>query len=370
MKRICVGLLALAIFLGIGSAQVLAGETTFGGEVHAHWLLHLNDHGQGKNFNYFNVHRGWLIVDHQFSEKYQANFVLEATARGGQEFSTNYDAHIRSAYVQANAVFKYFDLRFGMHDVIWIDQVEKLWGLRYVDEVSLHKLGYLPRADLGFSIIGTCPGSWGVLALQVMNGAGYTESEENKYKDFAMFAKLIPFPKSPDWSEVAFMGQYYSGKPNVADGSGGRSFSDNTLKTRMQVAGVFKYRKWVTAFGEYFVAKDDANWNNGTEDEFVDEAQGYTLFGRMYVATSEKWLSRVSVFGKYEWVDKNKNAQGLLADLGDLRYLTAGVAYEPTENFELALAIRRDTVNEIENDIRIAEIESNSFLITVKAFMK
>jgi hypothetical protein len=373
MKRICVGLLAVAILLGIGSAQVLAGETTFGGEVHAHWLLHLNEQGQGKNFNYFNVKRGWLIVDHKFDEKYEAHFILESAARGGASTLTGnsgYDTRIRTAYIQANNVLRYLDLRFGMHDLLWMEAVEKLWGLRFVDEVSLHKLGYLNRADLGGSIVGHCPGAWGVLALQVMNGAGYTGTEENKYKDFVMFAKINPFPKSPDWSEVAFLGQYYMGYPNVSDGSGGVSFSDNTMKDRMQVAAVMKYRKWFTAFGEYFIAKDDANWNNNTDDEFVNEANGYTLFGRLYVATSEKWLSHVSLFGKYEWVDKNKNADGLDADDGDLRFLTVGAAYEVREGLEMAIVVRRDTVNEKVLDLRIDEVETNSLQLTMKALIK
>ncbi len=377
MKRICMGLLAVVILLGIGAAQVLAGETKMGGEVHANWLLHLNNQGLQKNFNSFNLSRARVAVEHKFDEKYQAELVIEALDRtwmldemAGTDWGS-YDIKVRRAYLQGNKLLPYTDVRFGMHDLLWIEKVDRLWGLRFVDEVSLHKLGYLPEADLGVSLIGMCPGSWGVLAVQAMNGSGYMSGEANKNKNFAIYGELIPFPKSPDWSEVSIMGQIYEGWPNIADGSGGASFSDNTMMDRMQVGMTFKYRKWVTAFGEYFVAKDDADWTNNVDDEFVDEANGFTLLGRLYVATSEKWLSRVSLFGKYEWVDKNRNATGSLdQENGDARFLTAGVSYTPTEGAEVAFAVKRNTVSEIENNIRIEEVESNSISISIRALLR
>lgn len=370
MKRICQWLLAVTFLLFVHGAKVVAGETTVGAEVHAQWLLHLNDQGLGKNFNSFTVQRGWLTVDHTFSEKYSANLILEAFP-DGDGVSDGWKMRLRSAYLQANKVLPYTDVRFGMHGLLWMDKVESVWGLRYVDAVSLNKLGYMSRADFGFSLIGNCPGGFGTLALQVLNGGGYTESERNKYKNFVLYGEFHPFPKNADWNEVAILGQFYKGFPNIVDNSQGESFSKNTLENRMQAGAVVKYRKWLTGYLEYFVVRDDNNWNNNTDDEFVSESNGFTAFGRLYVATSEKWLSRVSIFGKYERIDKNKNAENPLAqDDGDARYIVAGVAYEPVDNYELALVIRRDTISELVNNVRIEENESNSLMFTMKAAIK
>ncbi len=370
MKRICQWLLAVTFLLFVHGAQVVAGETTVGAEVHAHWMLHLNDQGLGKNFNYFNVQRGWLTVEHAFSEKYSANLILEAYTDGNST-SDGWKNRVRSAYLQANTVLPYTDIRFGMQGLLWLDKAESVWGLRYVDAVSLNKLGYLSRADLGVSLIGNCPGGFGVLALQILNGGGYTESDANKYKNFVLYGEFKPFPKNADWSESAVLAQYYAGYPNITDNSGGASFSENTMMDRMQAAAIVKYRKWLTTYAEYFVTRDDGNWFNNTDDEFVDEANGFTVFGRLYVATSEKWLSKVSVFGKYERIDKNKNAENPLAqDDGDARFLICGVSYEPVENYELAIVVRRDTISELVNNVRIEEEESNSLMFTMKALIK
>lgn len=367
MKRVCRWLLAVTFLLTLSGAKVIAGETTVGAEVHAHWMLHLNDQDLGKNFNYFNVHRGWLTVDHTFSDKYSANMIIEANTTGYAP-SNSWETHLRSAYFQVNTILPYTNVRFGMHSVLWIEKVESVWGLRFVDEVSLHKLGYLPEADFGVSLIGNCPGGFGVLAVQALNGPGYMQTELNKYKNFALYGEFHPFPKNADWSEIAILGQYYKGYPNVA--STGPGFSSNTKMDRMQGAVVIKYRKWLTGYAEYFVTKDDADQTNNTDDIFVQEANGFTVFGRLYVATTDKWLARVSVFGKYERVDKNKNAVSPLEqDNGDARYLVTGVAYQPIDNFELAIALRRDTVSEVVNNIRIEENEANSLMFTMKAFI-
>ncbi|MBK7091345.1 MAG: hypothetical protein IPH59_06435 [bacterium] len=82
-----------------------------GAEVHAHWMLHLNDQDLGKNFNYFNVHRGWLTVDHTFSDKYSANLIIEAN-NSGYSASNSWDTHLRSAYFQINEVLPYSNVRF------------------------------------------------------------------------------------------------------------------------------------------------------------------------------------------------------------------------------------------------------------------
>ncbi|MGB5105654.1 MAG: hypothetical protein WBP29_11205 [Candidatus Zixiibacteriota bacterium] len=372
MKRISHWLFAATVLLFASGAQLVAAETTVGAEIHAQWLLHLNNQGLGKNYNYFDVHRGQLIVEHTFNEKYSAKIVVESYTNGFS-VTDGWRTRLRLGYFQANKALPYTDVRFGMQNMLWNEKVEGVWGMRYVDPVSLFKLGYQDEADLGVSLIGNCPGGYGILAVQVVNGPGYHESELNKYKDFAIYGEFHPFPKNADWSEVAILGQWYMGYPNISDGSGGESFSKNTMKDRIQGGAIVKYRKWLTAYGEYFVTRDDADWNNNTDDIYVQEANGFTVFGRLYVATTEKWLSRVSIFSKYEYVDKNKNAENpLVQDDGDARFLVAGVSYEPVDNYEFAVVFRRDTVSELagEGGVRIEEIESNSMMFTMRAYIK
>ncbi len=371
MKRICILLLTVSAILVITPLAAFAdGETTVGAEIHAEHMLHLNDQGWGKNFHEFTIKRGWLWVNHSFNDRYEAHLTIESDENGANELnSTGWTMRLRHAYLQVNDLISHINLQAGMVDNYYIMRVEEVWGYRYVDEVSLHKLGYIPEADLGISFIGMCPGDWGRLVLQVLNGASYTDRELNKYKDFAFTAEIRPFHKSPDFSEVAILGQYYYGWPNISDGSGMLSFSENTKKTRMNGAAIFQYRSWVRAFVEVFMTQDDNDWTNDTSDEFVQEAYGYSVFGKVNIATSDTWLARVKVFGKYEWIDRNRNAEGLQADEDDARYLIAGASYEPVDGYELALSVRRDTENVIIDNSFVNERERNFFLISLRALV-
>lgn len=375
MKRICILLLTVSAILVITPLAALAdGETTVGAEIHAEHNLHLNDQGRGKNFHEFTINRGWLWVDHSFSDRYEARITVESEEPlMGESNGTGWTMRLRHAYLQVNELVNYVDLQAGLLDNYYISRVEDVWGYRYVDEVSLHKLGYLSEADIGVSLVGVCPGDWGVLVVQVLNGGGYFERDMNKYKDFIVLAEIHPFPKSPDFSEVALIGQYYMGWPNIADGSVGRSFSENTKKDRLSGGAIFQYRSWIRGFAEVFLTQDDSDWTNDTSDEFVDEAYGFSVLGSINIATSDTWLARVKVFGKYEWIDRNRNKELLFGDDEDARYLVAGASYEPVDGYELALSVRRDTENVLitsGSSQFITEEESNFFLISARAFVQ
>ena len=373
MKRICILLLTVSAILVITPLAAFAdGETTVGAEIHAEHMLHLNDQGLGKNFHEFTIKRGWLWVNHSFNDRYEARLTIESDEpMQGASNGTGWTMRLRHAYLQVNDLIKYVSAQAGMVDNYYIMRVEDIWGYRFVDEVSLHKLGYMPEADIGVSLIGVCPGGWGTLVLQVLNGASYMERELNKYKDFAIVAEIHPFHKSPDFSEVALLGQYYYGFPNLVDNSGPVSFSENTKKTRMNGAFIFQYRNWVRGFAEIFLTQDDNDWTNNTNDEFVNEASGFTLFGSANIATSDTWLAHVKIFGKYEWINRNRNAtNSLAADEGDARYLIAGASYEPVDGYELALSVRRDTENVVVDNSFINELERNFFLVSLRAFVQ
>jgi hypothetical protein len=373
MKRICILLLTVSAILVITPfAATVNGQTTVGAEIHAEHNLHLNDQGRGKNFHEFMINRGWLWVDHSFSERYEAHLTIESDEPFiGESNNTGWTMRLRHAYLQVNDLISNVDAQVGMIDNYYIARVEEVWGLRFVDRVSLHKLGYLPEADLGGSLVAGLPGDWAVLVLQILNGASYTARDMNKYKDFALLAELRPFAKNPDFSETAVIGQYYMGYPNMTDGSGGASFSENTKKDRLSGAAIFQYRNWFRGFVEVFVTQDDNDWTNDTSDEFVNEAQGFSVFGRSNIATSDTWLARVKVFGKYERVDRNRNAENtLIADDSDSRHLIAGASYEPVDGYEIAFSVRRDTENVIVDNSFINEEESNSFMVSLRALLQ
>ncbi len=373
MKRICLLLLVVTAFL-FATNPLMAGDPKVGGVIFAQWKMHLNDQDQGKNFNSFDITRARLILDQQFSERFSANLMIDLVPRGSlDDYGLQY--RLRSAYIQGDNLIKYTSMRFGMQGLLWFDHVEKIWGLRYIDAVSLDRLGYLERADLGFSVIGECPGNYGEAAVQIVNGGGFTHDEMNKNKDFILFASAYPFPKNPDFGECGMMAQYYKGWPNITNtATGDQNFHKNTKKDRLQVAGVFKYRKWASGVVEYFQTWDKEDVATEITDDNQEKASGFTLLGKMSVATAETWLSKVYLFAKYEWIDKHTQLEGSLypfeSEDGDGRYFLGGVGYSPVDGYELAITLVRETTktpSPLVNPVEIREDERNSIQINMSA---
>jgi hypothetical protein len=371
MKRICLLLLVVTAFL-FATNSLTAGEPKVGGVIFANWKMHLNDQGQGKNFNSFDIARARLIFDQQFGDKFSANLMIDLIPRSGTDaYGLQY--RLRSAYIQGDKLIKYTTMRFGMQSLLWFDYVEKAWGLRYIDAVSLDKLGYLERADLGLSIIAECPGNYGTVALQFVNGGGYTQHEMNRNKDCVVFAAAYPLPKNPDFGETGVWAQYYKGWPNITNtATGDQNFHKNTKKDRMQVAGVVKYRKWVSGVVEYFQTWDKEDVTTIITKDNQEKAKGFSLMGKVNVATAETWLSKVYLFSKYEWIDKHTQLDKTLYQYasqdGDARYFLGGVGYSPVEGYELAISIVRETTkvpNPIVNPVEIREDEKNSIQINM-----
>jgi hypothetical protein len=285
--------------------------------------------------------------------------------------------------MRINNLMPMTDMVFGLQGLVWADKFLEAWGLDYVDEGSMEKLGYLHDADFGvsFYVVPTC--GWGEVILQAVNGGGLTESEHNKNKDLVAFLQINPLKDQPGWSHSAIWAQYYKGWPNI-EPSGNLSFSDNTAQDRLSVAGLIKYSNWFTAYADYFLTTDDMN-DTDVPDTTVtgvnlpdeEKANGVTVFAKVAVATAEdSWLSDVYLFAKYEYLDKHTDheAEGLqlYADEDDARFITIGAGYELTEGFHFALTLKRSTVNRLEFDaenlpLRVAETERNTIFVNMLA---
>jgi hypothetical protein len=376
--RVLLLVVAGALFL---TGSLWADETTVGGEIFTHWNLDLNDQTivdskQVKNYNNFEVTRAWLDLQHVFSEKYSARITTNVYEMGEAGAG---DMYVQYAYLQINKLLPYTDFRFGLQGQAWVMMVDETWGMRWVDVASLERFGFLEFADFGATLEGTCPGDWGTLTLQVLNGTGRDDIELNKYKDIALYAKVTPLFNYEGWEESAIFGQYYYGFPNVEDVPG-VSVSDRTKKERLSAAGRLSYKDWFVAYVDYFQTSDDDNiagQPEGSDFPEEDKAKGATVFGKLALANSgANFLSDIYLFGKYQYVDLHTDHTAasirLFAEEGDAKHILAGAAYELTEGFQFALTFRRTTTDRIEYDeedepLRIAETERNFFMFNMMA---
>ena len=378
MNRANVLFLILAgVILMAGS--LFAGDTEVGGEIYARWKLALNDQSiavaeQVKNYNNFEVTRAWINIQHTFSEKYSARLTTDLYNNGGQV-----DAFVQFAYLHINDLLPYTSMRFGLQEGVWANHVDKAWQLRYVDIASMEQFGFVDYADFGVSLYSTCPGNWGHLVLQVMNGAGANVHEVNKYKDITLFAELTPMSESPSWGQTALYAMYSQGYPNIAP-LDGYSFADNTKKQRVAFGGKLAYKNWFTGYLDYFMASDDADiigQPEGSDFPEEDKTSGTTLFAKINVAGEEtSFLADVFVFAKFQFLDRHTDHDAvsvrLYAEEGDAKHLLAGAGYRLAEGLEMALTFKRTTEDRIEFDedlepLRIAETERNTFTVSFLA---
>jgi len=372
MRRFFLTVLCFATLVLITS-PLTAEDTIVKGTVFANWTLDLNDQGVGKNFNTFNISRGYLTMIHKFSDRYSAR--ITADLFQGNE---GWEYRLKYAYVQINGLIPHVDMKFGQIPVFWTGLINsKYWKLRFIETASLQRAKMEDSADKGVSFVASLPSGYAQLALQILNGEGFTESEMNKNKDLAVTAVLYPLASNPDFKQTMLIGQYYKGWPNVEDPSSILSFSSETKKNRISAGAALAYKQWFVAFFDYWTAKDDSdplNIEETTLDGAIipeeDESKGMSIFTRINISTTqESFLSKVFIFSKYHWIDNHTNYSGtqlnLKADENDARYITVGVGYTPVKGFTFALTIKRTTENRIETnelgeDIRIAETEKNS----------
>ena len=81
-----------------------------------------------------------------------------------------------------------------LHTVV-VDHEENFWP-RYLAQTALEKNGFFSSADLGVSTGITLPNKLGEIYADVVNGTGYDNPENNKYKDFQARITLTPLGKS------------------------------------------------------------------------------------------------------------------------------------------------------------------------------
>lgn len=81
-----------------------------------------------------------------------------------------------------------------LHNVV-IDHQENFWP-RYLGQVAVERAGYFASADAGLAGGLSLPNKMGEVYATIVNGAGYTSRENNRFKDYALRLSLTPLANS------------------------------------------------------------------------------------------------------------------------------------------------------------------------------
>jgi hypothetical protein len=260
------------------------------------------------------VKRFYLGVDHKFNDIWSANLTTDFSYIAADS-ETN--LFVKKAYVQAKfdqaAVF-----RIGSADMPWIPFVENYYGYRYVENTLTDRLKYANSADWGLHLGGDIGASKSLnYAVSVVNGGGYKNPSRSKVVDVEGRVGFVPF----EGMVVAVGG--YSGKR----GQETETTSSSNTAQRGDVLVAYASKSFRIG-GEYFTAKD---WNN-VLTPLDDKANGYSFWGSVAVA------DKVSLFARY---DSAKLSTELDRNAKDT-YYNAGVQYDVTKGFQLALVYKHE----------------------------
>lgn len=292
----------------------------------------------------FNIKRMYLGVDHQFSPVYSATLLMDAANVVGQTNFQNFvpgtanlvgkGFFIKNAYLQAK-LDPALIIRAGAAPTPWIPYVENQEGFRYIDNLTVDRLGYGSTADWGVHVLGDLAG--GLISYQVsaVDGGGFRNVKVTKYVDLE---GRVSAQYKGAWAAIGgYTGKRAAGVETLT----GAAFP-NTFRTakRADVGAGYKTALFNIG-GEAWYAK---NWNNVAVNPInpvtlapiaysQDSARGYSVFGNLNFAP--KW----AVFGRYDWSQTNRITDPALKD----HYFNVGLQWEPAKIVDIALVYKRET---------------------------
>lgn len=260
------------------------------------------------------VKRFYLSVDHKFDDIWSANLTTDFNYASniGQTSLFVKKAYVQGKFNQAAV------LRIGSADMPWIPFVENYYGFRYVENTLTDRLHYANSADWGLHLAGDIGANKSLnYAVSVVNGNGYKNPSRSSGVDAEGRVAFVPFE-----GMVIAAGAY----------TGHRGMDlQNTSAMHTAQRGDLMVAYASKAFrvgAEYFTAKD---WNN-VLSPLADKADGYSFWGSVAVA------DKIDLFARYDAAKLSKNLDPKAKDT----YYNAGVAYQVTKGFQMALVYKHE----------------------------
>jgi hypothetical protein len=221
--------------------------------------------------------------------------------------------------------------RLGMQPTLIIDQVEQYWP-RHIAQSVHERAGFFSSSDLGVSTTVAVRGA--ELFGMVSNGTGYTQAENDRFKDWSLRLTLTPFRR--EGSSVVVSPWLYKGaRQSTIVGAEGRT------KDR---AGVFAALRTpaVVIGGDFAVATNENESGTAanlvTSDERGRVLSLFTLLKPFAMASpsgSKAW----GIVLRYDRIasDDAYVPSGGAFPVQDGRFIIAGITHDVNNRFSWAL---------------------------------
>ncbi len=372
LKSIIVVLMVLFAF----SIAIADKEVKVGGQIFAQWYYDMSDtldysrsDVDFDNYSAFSIQRAYLYAKAKLSEKTWGKVTVDVDPG-------NDDIRLKYAYINWKLFSKEsFDLstRLGLQGTPWIDEMNVVWGRRYLEKTPTDQLGMETSADFGLSFASNLgeEGKWGYAKLAFFNGTSFEDpSEDNPTKDINLAIFLTPLNANPDFAGSKIGFQVYSGTLNSYNDS--VDVKDDYKKSMISIMGNLHYRELFAIGLEYdsytspqildVVDMGFGTWPNMSDNKVTAIA----LFGTLWLADlaeNTPLLRTTNLFFRYMMVDPDADDHEIVPP-GGINFETSanefifGAECKPIKGVAAALNYRAEKIKDIPGRDDI----SNSYL--------
>lgn len=347
--------LALAMF----SPAYADKETSIGGTIFADWYYDMSDSldqsispNNLDAYNTFGISRAYLTGKGKLSDKTWGKITLDVNP-------ANAYMRLKYAYIQWKFYTQpQFDLsmKFGLQGTPWIDEMNAVWGRRYLEKTPTDQLEMETSSDFGLGFVSNLgeKGKWGTANLAIFNGTSYSApGDNNNAKDINLAVFLNPLNSNADFAKTEIGFQYYTGTLNAYDDTS--MVQDDYKKTLISAMANFQYRK-LAALGVEYDAYTSPQYLDGGgiwADTSDNKATAMAIFGTLWfadLAKGNKMLETTDLFFRYSTFDPDGDDHDLGGGvLNEMKYteMIIGVECVPVKGFSTSLNYRSTKITDL-----------------------
>lgn len=330
-------------------------KTTVKGKLFTHGMADFSD-GSG-SYNEFALSRAYVTL----KSKLSSDFSLRITS-DLKPIDHKYNIILKYAYLDWSPSFANHNakLRFGMQPTQYIDNMNALWGRRYVEKTVSDMHHFITSSDLGISsILGFGSKSkYGFASFALLNGTSYTDVQEiNDQKDFNLVVLVNPFKDLKAFKKSAFMMQFYSGTQNEhlgefmsidtdvtpADTSFTTVVASDWKQQIISVGGLFAWNYTIDVGFDF----NFATYGEGAGHDALS-TKGLSFFGAFYLKElmhDTPFMKSLNFFSRVDFYDHDTSHEN-----DSETAIIIGLESKPVKGFKMAINYRSTSFEDSAHD--------------------
>lgn len=303
----------------------------------------------GKDFNKFDIERVYLNFRMPVGDNANIRVTTDIfnNANGTGNYYNGWTVRLKYAMIEyllgknALGAGSNFKVRVGMLQNTVIDYEENFWP-RWIGTTIPDRLAYFPSSDAGVGGIVTLPNKMGELYGIVTNGSGYSQSENNRFKDFSLRLALTPLGSTTGLlSTFAIAPWVYVGENGSKFATGGAGqigpVTDGLTRNRYGVFVGLRDRRLTAGF-DYDQRKDESEGGANTvaSPRTVSDSTGRDL-GLFAIVRPGEWVnskqkSPWGIVARYDRFTPNTSPSdaAYAGTTPSYDYTVLGLFWEPT----------------------------------------